>query len=186
MSYLELAPHLAERVQAAEVEIAQGFYAGDPLDERLVLTLHRRICGDLVPAWAGCWRATEVQVGSHRPPQPWQVPLLMREYALDLECRMEGLGETPTDLWLEFLAFAEGRLLSVHPFADFNGRVTRLFMAEILRRINAPDVDLTPDTGEPTRRYLDALRAGDAGDWQPLARMWRERLENAFGLTPEA
>lgn len=163
-----------------EVDIAQGKYAADPLDERLVLALHRRICGDLVPAWAGCWRNTEVQVGSHRPPQPWQVPVLMREYALDLECRMQGLGAEPNDLWLEFLAFAEGKLLSIHPFTDFNGRVTRLFMAELLRRLGAPDAEVTPDAGETTRCYLQALRAGDAGDWQPLVAVWRERLARAF------
>ncbi len=164
----------------AEVEIAQGVYAADPLDERLVLALHRRICGDLVPAWAGCWRQIEVRVGPHHPPKPWQVPVLMREYALDLECRLRGIGETPNDLWLEFLAFAEGRLLSIHPFNDFNGRVTRLFMDELLRRLDAPDADLSPGPGEPTRRYLEALRAGDAGDWRPLMETWKGRLESAF------
>ena len=39
---------------------------------------------------------------------------------------------------LEFLAFAEGRFLTVHPFADFNGRTVRLFLAELLRRLDLP------------------------------------------------
>jgi fido (protein-threonine AMPylation protein) len=32
------------------------------------------------------------------------------------------------ELTLEFLAFAEGRFLKIHPFRDFNGRTIRLFL----------------------------------------------------------
>ncbi|MGH8524836.1 MAG: hypothetical protein ACREXY_11645, partial [Gammaproteobacteria bacterium] len=40
---------------------------------------------------------------------------------------------------LEALAFAEGRLLSIHPFLDFNGRATRVWLREVIRRL-PPDV----------------------------------------------
>ncbi len=46
----------------------------------------------------------------------------------------------PNDLWLETLAFAEGRLLSIHPFADFNGRVTPVFIDLLTRVLKLPDV----------------------------------------------
>jgi CRISPR-associated endonuclease/helicase Cas3 len=74
------------------------------------------------------------------------------------------------------LAFAEGRLLSIHPFADFNGRATRLLLAELLRRLGLPAIDPTPAPGADTERYLAALSAADQANWAPLAAFWIERI----------
>lgn len=46
-----------------ESAILAGEFHAEPLDEWLILELHRRICGDLVPQWAGKWRDIEVSVG---------------------------------------------------------------------------------------------------------------------------
>jgi hypothetical protein len=43
------------------------------------------------------------------------------------------------------LTLAEGRFLPVHPFQDFNDRTIRLFLLEILRRLDLPPVVLTPE-----------------------------------------
>jgi CRISPR-associated endonuclease/helicase Cas3 len=79
----------------------------------------------LVPEWAGRWRDAEVRVGEHHPPPPYRVPMLIRDYGEDLRVRMENATGHLDSLLLETLSFAEGRLLSIHPFTDFNGRVTR-------------------------------------------------------------
>jgi len=67
LSYAQLAPLLAERVTAAETGNLPGGFQIRPLDESLLLDLHARICGDLVPDWAGRWRSIEVVVGKLRP-----------------------------------------------------------------------------------------------------------------------
>ena len=77
---------------------------------------------------------------------------------------------------LEFLAFAEGRFLTVHPFADFNGRTVRLFLAELLHRLDLPVVVLEPETADARAAYFAALEAADRFDWQPLMNIWRDRL----------
>jgi len=129
-----------------------------------------------VPQLAG-WRRTNVTVGSHTPPDSFKVPEPAREYGRDLEARISAVRQTGDDTLLEALAFAEGRLLSIHPFADFNGRATRVWLREILRRLDLPPVQLAPN-GEPARgEYLAALRAADHGDWRPLTDIWRERFE---------
>jgi CRISPR-associated endonuclease/helicase Cas3 len=145
------------------------------LDGDFICQLHAAIAGDLVPDWAGRWRTLAVQVGGHEPPAPHEIPVLMRVYADDLTARLAHLTD---DLLLETLAFAEGRLLSIHPFRDFNGRVTRLFLRELLRRLDLPPVDLVPTTTLDEPLYFAALRAGDALNWQPLATIWRSRLES--------
>jgi len=67
------------RVQA---DIERGLYGERPLDESLLLEFHRRIAGDLVPDWAGRWRAIEVRVGNLQPPLPHLVAQRMRDYCL--------------------------------------------------------------------------------------------------------
>jgi len=174
LSYAELAPLLAERAAVLERAIESGEFDARPLDDELILLLHTRLCGSLVPALAG-WRHKDVLIGAHEPPPHFKVPMAMREYALDLQARLAHLGSRP-DLLPELLAFAEGRLLSIHPFEDFNGRVTRLFLRLVLRRLELPAVDLVP-AAEDTAAYLQALASGDRAHWEPLAEVWRRRLE---------
>ncbi len=150
LTYTELAPLLAERVTVVEAGIASREFAGRALDEDFLLELHQRICGDLVPDWAGRWRETEVRVGNLQPPLPHELPVLMRDYGLDLQARWMAAALEVSDLTLEFMAFAEGRFLTIHPFRDFNGRTIRLFLTELLRRLDLPLVVLAPE-GEKER-----------------------------------
>ena len=184
LSYSQLAPILAEQVLLVERDIAAGAFASAPLSPEMVLTFHHRIAGDLCPDWAGRWRNAEVRVGEHHPPPPHRVPQLMRDYGEDLRVRLENASGRMDDLLLETLAFAEGRLLSIHPFTDFNGRVTRLFLRELLRRLDLPPVDLVPTNPAGEAAYRAALRAGDALDWQPLMRVWQQRFEQFTESTP--
>lgn len=181
LSYAELAPHLARHVEAVQHAIGAGQFDAHPLDEELLLDLHRRLCVELTPDFAGRWRKQAVVVGSHNPPQPFEVAPQMRQYVDDLRARIAALPTEPDDGLLETLAFAEGRLLSIHPFADFNGRVTRVFIDWLTRQLNLPDVDPTPDTDAATERYLAALREGDRMHWQPLMEIWRQRFGKEEG-----
>lgn len=98
----------------------------------------------------------------------------MRDYALDLQARLEE--PIKVEQLPETLAFAEGRLLTIHPFTDFNGRLTRLWLWELLRRLKLPPVNLAPQDRAATDIYLKALRAADGKDFRPLAQLWMQRL----------
>ncbi len=177
LSYAHLAPLLAERVLRVLQDIEDDVFATRPLDESLLLDLHRNICGDLTPDWAGKFRTMEVNVGQHSPPPSHQIPMLVRDYFADLNVRLGDLSAGKEALLLETLAFAEGRLLFIHPFADFNGRATRLLLAEILRRQELPTVELAPDNDIARKKYIQALEAADKMDWTPLIEFWQARLE---------
>ena len=178
LSYSQLAPLLAERVLRVLQDIEDGVFATRPLDESFLLDFHRKICCDLTPDWAGRFRATEVKVGQHSPPPAHQVPMLVRDYFAGLNVRLADLSAGRETLLLETLAFAEGRLLFIHPFSDFNGRATRLLLAEILRRQELPPVELAPTNETARRNYIQALEAADKLDWKPLIEFWQKRLEN--------
>lgn len=180
LSYAELAPLLAERVALVELDLFETeCFAASRLDDELVQEIHRRIAGDLVPDWAGCWRDIEVTVGRLSPPPPWQLSTLMRDYGLDLQARWTGAVSGDPGLLLEFLAFAEGRFLTVHPFRDFNGRTIRVFLLELLRRLDLPRVELAPQTDDGRAIYFAALEAADQLNWQPLMTIWENRLTQA-------
>jgi CRISPR-associated endonuclease/helicase Cas3 len=136
LSYSQLAPLLAERVLKIQQDIEDEDFAGRALDESLLLDFHRGICGDLTPNWAGRLRDADVRVGEHHPSPPYRVPQLMRDYFADLKVRTAALPDSTDPLLLELLAFAEGRLLSIHPFPDFNGRVSRLFLGSCSGDLN--------------------------------------------------
>jgi len=159
-------------------------FATRPLDESLLTEFHARICGDLTPDWAGKWRAVEVAVGPLTPPSPHQLPMLMRDYGLDLQARWAEASGDDIELTIELLAFAEGRFLTIHPFRDFNGRTIRVFLVELLRRLDLPRVELAPPTEAGRTQYFAALEAADRRDLRPLVAIWRERLTDAE--TPEA
>ncbi|MDB6022416.1 MAG: hypothetical protein JWQ04_2273 [Pedosphaera sp.] len=178
LSYSQLAPLLAERVLRVQEDIEDGVFASRSLDESLLLDFHKGICGDLTPDWAGRFRVSEVKVGQHSPPLSHQVPMLIRDYFADLNARLATTSAKDESLLPESLAFAEGRLLFIHPFADFNGRATRLLLTEVLRRSDLPPVELAPTNDTARQCYLSALQAGDRLNWTPLAKLWQERLEN--------
>jgi CRISPR-associated endonuclease/helicase Cas3 len=103
--------------------------------------------------------------------------MLMQDYGEDLKVRLENVSGHLDKLLLETLAFAEGRLLSIHPFIDFNGRITRLFLRELLRRLELPPVDLVPTEKAEEKTYFAALHTGDRNEWKPLMEIWEHRFE---------
>lgn len=176
LSYQELAPLLAERVTLAEAAIYSGEFSESDLDEPLILGIHHRICSDLVPDWAGRWRSIEVRIGNLHPALPVHLPIMMRDYTLDLRARLDGTTGGDEHALLECLAFAEGRFLTIHPFQDFNGRTIRLLLTELLRRLDLPMVSLAPEGEEVRQCYFAALEAADAHDWRPLMKVWEGRF----------
>ena len=100
----------------------------------------------------------------------------MREYALALQARWSGAFVSASDLMLELLAFAEGRFLTIHPFRDFNGRTIRLFLVELLRRLDLPEVVLAAESDGEKQAYFLALEAADRLDWRPLVEIWTKRF----------
>ena len=166
ISYSALAPLIAEKVMKTQEKIESGQYHHIPLSEELVLLLYTDFCGEIVPDWTGRWRSVDMQVGEHTPPSYFLVPQNMRNYVLDLQERLKE--SLSIDQTLSVMAFAEGRLLSIHPFHDFNGR------------LNLPPVNLLPQKESEVESYLSALRAVDHHDYQLLEEVWKRRLESDF------
>lgn len=177
-SYTELAPYLAKGVERVMASLLNYNPAEIKTTSEFICKLHKNAFGELFPDWAGRYRDRDVTVGKHTPPPSFEVPVLMRQYCEDVESRLSFIGSNPsvTDILFETLAFAEGRLLSIHPFLDFNGRIARMLLFALLYRLNLPPVSLVPEE-EDKAEYLKALSEADRFNWHPLIGIW----ENRFG-----
>lgn len=141
---------------------------------------HQELAGHLFPEWAGRFRTTNVMVGTLEPPAYYKVPLLVHSFCDDLAERLRHVDEGNLPDIAAFLAWVDWRFQWVHPFKDFNGRIGRLALAALLYKLALPPVETAPTDPERRREYLEALRAGDAGNLDPLQKLWIRRLGEAI------
>ncbi len=122
----------------------------------------------------GSFREHDIQPfpGGMTPP-PWpDVPAVVRDWVKDVN-RVRA-AQRP----VESLAAMHSRFERIHPFLDGNGRTGRLLLNLSLVRLGyAPAIIYKRDR----TRYLDALRAADAGDSGALGEMIaRAVLDNLY------
>jgi CRISPR-associated endonuclease/helicase Cas3 len=158
-------------VLALELRVENGEFTRTPLTELLLLDFNHIICGDIVPQLAGWRRAASSAAAAV------EMPVQVRGYASELGSRIARCGAAIDERLLATLAYAEGRLLTLRPFAEYNGRVVRVWLREVLRRLDCPPVVLAPSDDGLRDDYLAALRACGGGEWRPLMEVWASRFE---------
>ncbi len=138
------------------------------LAEVFVRELHRRMFGKTWK-WAGNFRQTDKNIGVD-----WQhISVQLRNLLDDVKAQI-ALRSWPADeLALRF----HHRLVWIHPFANGNGRHARLMTDLLIQRLGLPAFtwggEALNTTGDTRKAYLDALRAADGRDYQPLLQFAR-------------
>jgi Fic-DOC domain mobile mystery protein B len=134
------------------------------LDDKTVRDLHRNML-DEVWGWAGTYRHRELNIGI----DPFQVAVAVKDLVEDAKYWFAE--DSAMDVDLAAVRFHH-RLVAIHPFANGNGRHSRLLTDLLLRAVGA-----TPFTwgskdlgsaGETRQRYIVALRDADGGDFAAL------------------
>ncbi len=166
-------PHVTTRGQLDHLEQANmqeglrwldGKKQADLLREEFVRELHRRLFGE-VWSWAGQFRTTEKNIGI----DPRQIAVELRKLLDDMRHWAEHDTYPPLETAMRF----HHRLVAIHPFPNGNGRHARILTDALLARLyGSKPINWTGDGSAvtPARRkeYLDALRAADAGNYEPL------------------
>lgn len=125
--------------------------------------LHKRMFGDTW-RWAGSFRTTEKSIGV----DPLQIPSALFNLCEDAKTQLEYKSFPLEEIAVRF----SHRLVAVHPFANGNGRLSRTIADLLLvqhgaKRFTWGAGNLITEGGV-RQRYLDALRAADARDYDPL------------------
>jgi Fic-DOC domain mobile mystery protein B len=131
----------------------------DPLSEKFVRELHRRMLGE-VWRWAGKLRTSERNLGIAF----YAIPVALRQLLDDTKAWIEYKTYPPDEIAVRF----HHRLVQIHPFANGNGRHARL-MADLLvmrlggERFSWGSANLQ-DASVVRQRYSAALQAADNHD----------------------
>lgn len=130
------------------------------LTRKTLLDWHKRLFGETKPGIAGQIRTYRVRVSGSRfePPLPVELDLLLDDYFRWLRSVWKTLHPVILSALVHY------RLVTIHPFGDGNGRVTRLAMNYILYRKRYPmfDIPYARRTGYYTALERSQL-TGDEG-----------------------
>jgi len=138
-----------------------------PMKSAYLNFLHRTAMMGIMPKKElGRFRKTGVHVGNHDLvfPPPAAVSPMMEEFCTGFPTILPNVVKYDPVLKA---AETSHRFVRIHPYADGNGRVSRLLMNLVLWG-HHPPVYLKAD-GKGRHRYAQALRRADRGDAKPLA-----------------
>ena len=129
--------------------------SGGVVSEKEILTIHGMILHGIDDANAGRYRDVAVRISGSQVvlPNPVKVPELMAEFG-------RWLGKPGSLHPVELAAEAHYRLVTIHPFADGNGRTARLLMNLILLMHGYPPA-LIPIRSR--LKYIGALEQAQLG-----------------------
>ncbi|MCU0426996.1 MAG: Fic family protein [Candidatus Kapabacteria bacterium] len=157
------------------------------LNEEQIFALHRLIGTGLMPdnaeVEAGMYRIHNVEiVGSDVLfPSAALVPSAMQRFFADANNRVsEVLSGLETDIVM-VAAEISFRFVRIHPFPDFNGRMSRLLLAMTLRAFGVPfNLALRGSVAKYRNRYFYSLKRANHGDLKPYATLIAMCLVESF------
>ena len=135
----------------------------DILNEAFVRQLHKEMFGETW-SWAGCFRKSDKNIGVE-----WQhVGVKLHDLLDDVHYQIDHATYPPDEIAARF----HHRLVAIHPFPNGNGRHARMMADLLIQKFGQPQFtwgskSLTEAT-ETRISYIDALRAADSGNIQPL------------------
>lgn len=133
------------------------------LTAAFALTLHERMFGD-VWKWAGKHRTTARNVGV----DAYRIGMDLAALMEDVRYWVAHETYRPDEIAVRL----HHRLVAIHPFANGNGRHSRLMADLLIDRLGSTPFSWgggsLADTGTLRQRYVTALRAADNHDIRPL------------------
>jgi Fic-DOC domain mobile mystery protein B len=155
--------------QAVLWTLSRSFKADAVFTEDFLRALHKRMYSN-VWTWAGEFRKTNKNIGVDK----WQIPTDLRNLLDDTKFWYAHNTYSPDELTIRF----KHRLVSIHCFPNGNGRHSRLMADIVIEKIFKRPVytwgaaNLVKQ-GDTRMAYLNAIKAADKGDIQPLIKFAR-------------
>ena len=161
-AHLTLQRELNEYEEANILEATEWFFGrrrGDPLDERFIQVVHKRMF-NRTWKWAGKPRRSDKNLGV-----AWfDIPVRLHQMLGDVRAQIEYKAYSPTEIAARF----HHRLVSIHVFPNGNGRHARLMADLLLTEIEGRRFEWGRGSliaaSELRSRYIAALQSADAGN----------------------
>lgn len=144
----------------------------EPLSIELMKKIHKDCFGDILQNYAGVFRTIQVEYSGKEAPHFSKVHEMMQNLVDDIEHALKQLPEKASDAYItnmaELLALFQHRFVVIHPFVDYNGRMSRMFTNYLLMREELPTIEIPVTTKLLRKKYIQALQKADEGNYQAL------------------
>ena len=150
--------------EAIQWSLGRSFTAEDIFTEKFIRLLHSKMYGN-VWGWAGTFRQSNKNIGVDK----WQIGLELKQLLDDILYHIKHSTYRQEEIAIRF----KHRLVSIHCFANGNGRHSRLIADIIIEKVFKQPIfswgaASLVQQGDTRAAYLQAVRAGDAGNIEPL------------------
>ena len=128
--------------------------------------------GDILQNLAGTFRTIQVEYSGKEAPHFSKIHEMMQNLVDDIEHALKQLPVKESDVYITdmvvLLALFQHRFVVIHPFVDYNGRMSRMFTNYVLMREELPTIEIPVTTNLLRKKYIQALQKADEGNYQVL------------------
>lgn len=150
----------------------------------LILFIHKLCFSEILEQDAGVFRAFQVTYSGKEAPIYTKVRELMKVLIDDTEYAVSKLPSPKSDdyfsRFIEILAHFQHRFVYIHPFVDYNGRMSRMFTNYLLMRSNFPIIEINVNRKDARIKYIQSLQKADEGDYSALEHMLTNAITERF------
>lgn len=156
----------------------------EPLSITLIKKIHRGCFSDILQDQAGVFRTVQVEYSGKEAPHFSKIHEMMQNLVDDIEHGVAQLPPKESDAYIktivELLTIFQHRFVVIHPFLDYNGRVSRMFTNYLLMREQLPAIEIPVTTKLLRKRYIQSLQKADNGDYQTLENIIGKALNESL------
>lgn len=159
----------------------------EPLSIDLIKRIHKSSFSDILLDRAGAFRTVQVEYSRKEAPHYSKIHEMMQNLIDDIKHGVKQLPSKESDEYIktivELLAFFQHRFVVIHPFLDYNGRMSRMFTNYLLMREQLPTIEIPVTTKTLRKMYIRSLQKADEGDYQALQNIIEKALnESLMGI----
>jgi cell filamentation protein, protein adenylyltransferase len=160
-----------------ELSIDQQITTGD------LCEWHRRWLGDIYD-WAGNYRTVTMSKGGFPFAAVPQLSALMDNFDKQFLQKYTPCNKMKKDDLVEAMAICHVEYIIIHPFREGNGRLGRLLTTVMALQAGMPALDF--EFIEKNKdRYIEAIHAGHAGDYEPMMLIFSEVIDFSLKQTDQ-
>jgi len=181
----EIIPLEAEGIKKALQYIIRISEKKTKITPELIQDIHKEAFGFIFLEWAGKFRTIDVTVGEYEPPHYSKIAIMVRNLCDDLEERLKYIPSPKNEEGflaevISLLAWFQHHFVWIHPFKDYNGRVTRLLTNLLALNLGLPALEIKAETGQDRQRYIKAMKAADEHNLSKLEKLIANALKESL------
>jgi len=185
LSRSKIIPLEAEGTKKALQYIVRLSEKKTKITPELIQDIHREGFGFIFPDWAGKFRTIDVTVGDYEPPHYSKITILVKNLCDDLEERLKHIPSPENEEQflaevISLLAWFQHRIVWIHPFNDYNGRIARLLTNFLVLNFGLPVLEIKAGTGQDRQRYIKAMKEADNHDLSKLESLLANALKDSL------